>query len=69
MESKYLVISRGQDEPRIDILSEAELQGYFDWPSYTILTEAPEFEYMAPNTVFIFKGETVRPAEARNLTL
>ena len=28
-----------------------------------------EFEYMAPNTVFIFKGETVRPAEARNLTL
>jgi hypothetical protein len=67
---EYLVISRGGDQPDVQIMSKEELESLLleEWRDYTFLNTVPDLEYMGENEVFIFRGEKVNPRPVSQVT-
>jgi hypothetical protein len=70
MATKYLTIYRNEDEPRMEMLNEAQLKVNLkeDWSNYDFLDHLPNFMSFPSRSVFIFKGETVIPQPVQQVT-
>ena len=67
---KYLVISRGQDNPHIEIVAKETLEKALaaEWADKEFLSSEPDLEYMPADSLFIFKGEVVIPKPVQTVT-
>ena len=66
----YLVIARCEDAPKLLYLTEEEINRYLaeDWHEYAFLSQPPDLFTFPPRSVFIHKGEIVRPRPVTTVT-
>ena len=58
---KYLIISRGEDEPQIKLIDKEtfEILLKYSWDNYIFLNECPDLMEFPSNSVFIMAGTVV----------